>query len=244
MSEENENIDYETGTASVVDMHDSVRREKDLTMGDGKVSLGIGALVIFAIVAVFGGGQLNHLNWFQDSIYVVQNYQPAPRPTVGGGGEGEMQVAWIEDWVKDGKKVYNNCIACHQANGGGLPGQFPPLTGSSWVDGGTKRLAGILLHGVTGPMTVAGQVYNQPMPAWNALSDEQIAQVITYIRREFGSLPEDEDGVVTTEMIRAARDEFGMRSPWTEAELLEIPGDMGLPGPRVDLTTGEPVSEG
>ena len=147
--------------------------------------------------------------------------------------------------MSDGKKVYNNCIACHQASGLGIPGQFPPLVGSEWVDQGTSRLGAIMLHGINGPFKVAGQTYNQLMPAWNNLSDEKIAQVVTYIRREFGSLQEGDDGVVTTEMIKAAREQFGSHSgPYTEAELLAIPADEDLPGSRVDLETGEPLSEG
>jgi mono/diheme cytochrome c family protein len=144
-----------------------------------------------------------------------------------------------------GKKVYGNCIACHQANGGGLPGQFPPLTDSDWVSGSTSRLGGILLHGIQGPFTVAGQTYNQQMPAWGMLNDVQIAQVITYIRHEFGGLAGDPKAVVTAEMIGAAREEFsGKTTPWTEDELLAIPADAMLPGTELDLQTGEPLGAG
>jgi hypothetical protein len=83
------------------------------------------------------------------------------------------------------------------------------------------------------------------MPAWNNLSDEKVAQVITYIRREFGALPEGDDGVVTAEMIKAARDQFsGQAAPYTEAELLAIPAGDNLSGAKVDLQTGEPLPEG
>ncbi len=240
--EEIKNIDYEQGTPSAQKLHDSVRREGVLPdAGEGKI--GISLLVICSLVLILGGGQLfSTANGFSDSTYISSNYQPDPRPSLGGADADAVQVAWIEDWMSDGKKVYGNCIACHQAGGGGIPGQFPPLVGSEWVDGGTTRLGAILLHGINGPFKVAGQSYNQLMPAWNNLSDEKVAQVITYIRREFGSLPEGDDGVVTSEMIKVAREEFsGQTAPYTEAELLSIPADANLSGAKVDLETGEAI---
>lgn len=244
-SEENNNIDYEQGTVSAADLHDSVRRENALHPG-GEGTVGISVLVFSAIILILGGGQLfSTSNGFRDNIYTSSNYVPEARPSLGGEDGGGVEVAWIDDWMEGGKKVYNNCIACHQASGLGLPGQFPPLVGSEWVDGGTTRLGAILLHGINGPFKVAGQSYNQLMPAWNNLSDEKVAQVITYIRREFGALPEGDDGVVTTEMIQVARDQFsGQVAPYTEAELLAIPAGDNLSGAKVDLQTGEPLPEG
>jgi mono/diheme cytochrome c family protein len=239
---EDKNLDYQQGTISTVELHDSIRRETPLHPG-GSGNVGISVIVVSALILIFGGGQLfSTSNGFRDSIYVAENYVPAPRPTLGGADAGAAQVVWIDKWMGEGKKVYNNCIACHQAPGLGIPGQFPPLVGSEWVAGGTKRLGAILLHGINGPFKVNGQSYNQLMPAWNNLSDEKIAQVLTYVRRTFGSLPEGVDGVVTTEMIKAARDEFNAHAaPYTEAELLAIPSDAQLSGAKVNLETGAPL---
>ncbi|MBL9157878.1 MAG: cytochrome c [Verrucomicrobiales bacterium] len=239
---EDKNLDYQQGTISTVELHDSIRRESPLHPG-GSGTVGISVIVVSALILIFGGGHLfSTSNGFRDSIYVEQNYVPAPRPSLGGEDAGAAQALWIDKWMGEGKKVYNNCIACHQASGLGIPGQFPPLVGSEWVDGGTKRLGAILLHGINGPFKVGGQTYNQLMPAWNNLNDEKLAQVITYIRRTFGSLPEGEDGVVTTEMMKAAREEFKDHSaPYTEAELLAIPADAHLSGPKVNLETGDPL---
>ena len=239
---ESKNIDYQQGTVSAVDLHDAVRRETPLHPGE-RGNVGVSVLVISALILIFGGGHLfSTSNGFSSGIYINDNYIPEPRPSLAGGAEDAVKVAWIDQWMGDGKKVYANCIACHQASGLGITGQFPPLVGSEWVDGGTKRLGAILLHGINGPFKVAGQSYNQLMPAWNTLSDDKIAQVVTYIRREFGSLPEGEDGVVTTEMIKAARDEFSSHTaPYTEAELLAIPADAALSGAKVDLQTGVPL---
>lgn len=246
---EEKNIDYETGTVSAVDLHDSVRRENPLERG-GQGRIGMAAVVICSFILILGGGQLFQTfvangSGFSSNIYLTTDYHPTPRPSLGGADEAAAQVAWIDEWMGDGKKVYNNCIACHQASGLGIPGQFPPLIGSEWVDGGSKRLGAIILHGINGPLKVGGQSYNQLMPPWNTLSDEKLAQVLTYVRRTFGSLPEGEDGVVTTDMMKAARDEFGAHAgPWTEADLLAIPEDASLSGAKVDLQTGEPVGEG
>lgn len=239
---EDKNLDYDAGTANVVEMHSAARREKDLQPG-GSESLGLVPMVICGLILVGAGGFLfNNANGFSDSTYIHANYVPAARPMIAGEDEEEIQVAWIDEWMEEGKKVYGNCAACHQPSGTGMPGQFPPLVGSEWVDGGTARLGAILIHGVNGPMTVAGQSYNQLMPAWSTLSDKKIAQVITYIRREFGTLPEGEDGVVTAEMIAAGREKFKDQSgPYTEAQLLEIPEDENLSGAKVDLQTGEPL---
>ena len=239
---EDKNLDYQQGTISTVELHDSIRRETPLHPG-GRGSVGLSVILVSALILIFGGGHLfSTSNGFHDGIYIEDNYIPAPRPSLGGDDAGAAQVVWIDKWMGEGKKVYNNCIACHQASGLGIPGQFPPLVGSEWVDGGTKRLGAILLHGINGPFKVGGQSYNQLMPAWNNLNDEKIAQVITYIRRTFGSLPEGEDGVVTIEMMKAARDEFkSQTAPYTEADLLAIPGDAQLSGAKLNLETGDPL---
>jgi len=88
----------------------------------------------------------------------------------------------------DGAQIYaGKCASCHQANGAGISGVFPPLAGAEWVTGDEKILSNILLHGVNGPLEVKGNVYNGLMPAWNSLSDEEIAAVLTYIRRNWGN---------------------------------------------------------
>jgi mono/diheme cytochrome c family protein len=115
-----------------------------------------------------------------------------------------------------GARVYNNCMACHQGDGKGIAGQFPPLAGSEWVLGDTRVLARILLHGLGGPIEVAGKTYDGPMPAWQRLSDAQIAGVLTYIRSSFGNTaaPVDEAQIAQARTETAER-----RAPWTPQEL-------------------------
>jgi mono/diheme cytochrome c family protein len=88
----------------------------------------------------------------------------------------------------DGKQIYvGNCAACHQASGLGLAGVFPPLVSSEWVVESPVILTNILLHGIQGRMTVKGVSYQGVMPAWNSLSDDEIAAVMSYIRSDWGN---------------------------------------------------------
>lgn len=104
-----------------------------------------------------------------------------------------------------GKAAYATCMACHQANGQGLPGVFPPLAESEWVNGPAENLIRIQLRGLMGEITVKGVKYNSVMPPNAAMTDQQIADVLTYIRSNFGNKAD----AVTPEMVKKYRDEVG-----------------------------------
>jgi mono/diheme cytochrome c family protein len=89
----------------------------------------------------------------------------------------------------DGKAVYTkNCSSCHQANGQGVSGTFPPLAKNSFVSGDAKKVIGAVVHGLTGTITVNGKTYNGTMPVWKGqLSNAEIAAVVTYIRSAWGN---------------------------------------------------------
>lgn len=88
----------------------------------------------------------------------------------------------------DGKQLFGaKCAACHQSTGLGVAGVFPPVAASEWVLGDEKILTNILLHGVNGEMVVTGKTYKGAMPAWNSLSDDELAAVLTYIRSDWGN---------------------------------------------------------
>ncbi len=101
-----------------------------------------------------------------------------------------------------GNKVYNlYCGACHQRNGKGAAGRFPPLAGTDWVTGDKERLINLVINGLEGPIEVNGEPYNSIMPQHSFLKDEQVAEVLTYIRQNFGNSA----SAVTIEEVREVR---------------------------------------
>ena len=99
--------------------------------------------------------------------------------------------------ANDGARLYiTNCSSCHQLDGRGVPGAFPPLAGNPVVTGDPRRLLEIVTHGQRGPTVVEGQRYGGEMPAWHGLlSGDEIAAVVTYIRGAWrnnaGAVPQD-----------------------------------------------------
>jgi mono/diheme cytochrome c family protein len=109
-------------------------------------------------------------------------------------------------------------VACHQATGHGLPGVFPPLAGSEWVTGKESLVVQIVLHGVSGDLTVSGNHYNGQMPTFkDKLGDAEIAAVVSYIRGNFGNTAAKVDAA-TVKAQRAAT--AAHSQPWNgDAEL-------------------------
>jgi glucose/arabinose dehydrogenase/mono/diheme cytochrome c family protein len=86
------------------------------------------------------------------------------------------------------QKLYNTfCGTCHQQNGKGARGRMPPLTGTDWVTGNKQRLITVVLNGLQGPLEINGESYNGVMPAHHFLDDEELAMILTYIRKSFGN---------------------------------------------------------
>ena len=88
--------------------------------------------------------------------------------------------------VINGKIVYDKyCLACHQADGSGVPGLYPPIKNTEWVTGDKETLVKIILEGMKDEIEVNGIIYSNEMPAQNYLTDREIADVLTYIRSNF-----------------------------------------------------------
>lgn len=93
----------------------------------------------------------------------------------------------LDDMMKMGKTVYTqSCAACHQPDGAGIPGAFPPLAKSDYLNADKKRAIGIVKNGLTGEITVNGSKYNSVMPSLG-LSDQDIANVLTYVYGSWGN---------------------------------------------------------
>jgi mono/diheme cytochrome c family protein len=119
-----------------------------------------------------------------------------------------------------------SCVLCHQANGMGKEGQFPPLAGSDWLLGaGPNRIGRIVLNGLSGPIRVeaaSGVVsLNASMaPLGGTYTDEELAAALTYVRQQWGNKGPE----VTADQIKAIRAAItGHPAPFTPDELLKIP---------------------
>ena len=117
----------------------------------------------------------------------------------------------------NGRQTYAGlCAACHQPTGKGLEGLAPPLAESEWVLGEPDRIVKVVMHGLRGPIKVKGMTYSYDMPAAGFLTDEQIAGVLTYIRREW----DHEASPVPVDLVKKIRAENkGRTDAWTEPEL-------------------------
>lgn len=123
-----------------------------------------------------------------------------------------------------GRKFYlSSCSGCHGNDGGGLNRFAPPLRGSEWVLGDAERLTLIVLHGIEGPLDVAGKRYAEPeilpvMPGHSTLDDGTLAAILTYIRNEWGN----NAGALDRRTVGKVRiSNQGRVLPWTAEELNE-----------------------
>lgn len=119
--------------------------------------------------------------------------------------------------MKRGEAVYNRtCIACHQATGQGIDPVFPPLAGSEWVTKNPSVIVRNIVHGMAGPITVKGKVYNGMMPAVAGVTDAEIADVTTFVRNSWGNSASS----VSEEEVKAIKAKYADRkTPWTAEEL-------------------------
>ncbi|MEO5601561.1 MAG: c-type cytochrome [Cyclobacteriaceae bacterium] len=107
-----------------------------------------------------------------------------------------------KDIVAEGQKIYSvYCGTCHQGNGQGASGRFPPLAGTPYVTGDKKRLITIVLKGLEGRIVVKGEPYESTMPQHSFLKNEEVANVLTYIRENFGN----KASAVTVEEVASVR---------------------------------------
>jgi mono/diheme cytochrome c family protein len=174
-------------------------------------------IIVLTLLLLYLGGIYfdRHSGWFDKQVYapyanaaMLNAYQPK-----SGAAAAAAQ----------GKKVYEQvCGICHGVDGLGKPGQAPPLANSEWVIApGHNRLAHIPLMGLSGPIQVAGKDWNMGMAAMGAaLSDENLADVLTYIRSSWGN----KAGEVTADDIKSIRASLGGHvQPMTHEQLMALP---------------------
>jgi nitrite reductase (NO-forming) len=157
-------------------------------------------------LAVYSGKQKDAT--YQSEGPVASNgAKAAPHEGQAGIDEYRGAHALTKDaQMEMGRTVFNNvCSMCHQPNGQGLSRVFPPLAGSDFLMADKRRSIEVVLRGLQGPVTVNGVAYNSAMPAQNNLSDEDIANVLTFVRNSWGNSGE----AVTTAEVGAARKPAG-----------------------------------
>ncbi|HEX7674772.1 MAG TPA: copper-containing nitrite reductase [Bdellovibrio sp.] len=133
-----------------------------------------------------------------DGIYLPEG---ATIQDVGGAVPEEIPVRTLEERIKNGKRIFETtCFACHQMNGQGLPGAFPPLAKSDFLNADKKRAIGVVLHGLQGKVKVNGKEFDSVMPA-QVLNDDEISSVLSYVYSAWGNSKKS----VTAEEVKAVR---------------------------------------
>ncbi len=212
----------------VQQVHAAVQREKREPRV-GAEPLSIWLIAVYGLAVFFGGAYLGRYSGnFSGEALDPYGGEPHAMKKVAGP-QGAEQVAELSPRDR-GKKIFAaNCQTCHQANGLGVPGQYPPLAGSEFTTGGSRRPAMIVLKGLQGPVTVKGQKFGTAvMQPWDkTLTDQKIADVLTYERSEWGNSA----SAVTGEQIAALRKELANHpESFTEPDLLGVPADAELSG--------------
>jgi mono/diheme cytochrome c family protein len=142
--------------------------------------------------------------------------RPAPAPAAAPAAEGAFVKA-SEEQMKRGAAVYaRTCIACHQPTGKGLPPVFPSIAETPIIVGNPELPIKFILQGLMGPITVGGMTFNSMMPPVAGVNDQEIADVLTYVRQSFGN----KGNPVSVDQVKAVRAATaGRTAPWTTAEL-------------------------
>ncbi len=212
MSSDKNNSVEQSGASddSIQQVHDKLQHTKP-EKAVGYSAFPLVLLGVMCTLVFFGSIYLVHYSAHFDAT--IYNERQKPR-------SGAAEIITVTP-AQLGKKVYAQiCVACHQATGQGIPGVFPPLAGSEWAVGSEERIILIVLHGVNGKITVSGKDYDNAMASLgSSLKDDQIANVLTYVRQEWGN----NAPAVSPETVAKIRAETASRtSPWTAAELLRI----------------------
>ena len=164
-------------------------------------------LIFVAILTAIGFGYMVKYGsdeGFNGDMRTASALAPAPATAPGAAPAGDQIYATL-------------CVACHQANGQGLAGVFPPLADSEWVKAAPELAIKIVLLGMSGNVAVKGQMYNGQMPPFKQLSDAEIAAVLTHVRTSWSNGA----AAVSADSVKQVRDELKERTEaWKgEAEL-------------------------
>jgi mono/diheme cytochrome c family protein len=127
---------------------------------------------IFALTLMLG---------FSTSLLFAQAKKPVRKTTA-------KPAAGLSSSIASGNKLFTvYCVSCHQADGGGVQNLNPPLIKTKYVLGDKVKLAGIVLNGFSDNVEIDGNTYSNTMPALSVLKDQEVADILTYVRNSFGN---------------------------------------------------------
>jgi nitrite reductase (NO-forming) len=136
-----------------------------------------------------------------DEVYLGDKLADAA-PVAAAQQASASGTLTLEQQIKAGEVLFKGtCSACHQDKGQGIPGVFPPLAGSDYFVADKERAIGIALNGLTGKVTVNGQIYDSVMPPMSQLNDDEVANILTYALNSWGN----KGGTVTAAQVKAVR---------------------------------------
>jgi mono/diheme cytochrome c family protein len=198
---------------SIQQVHAQLQKQKP-EKAEGYSMLPLVLLGLMCCAVFFGSIYLAHYSLRFDPL-VYSEHANREKP-------GAVKVAALTR-AQMGKRVFDTtCIVCHKADGkGDVAASYPPLAGSEWVTGSEERAIRIVLHGLNGPIKVGDKEYNNAMaPLGASLKDDQIANVLSYVRATWGNAAPE----VQPETVAKVRAETaGRTSFWTAAELEKLP---------------------
>lgn len=141
------------------------------------------------------------------------------QPADSAGAAGQAAAPAVAA-AGGGEQLYQRCATCHQANGQGMPGSFPPLAGSPFATAADPSVPiRVVLRGLQGPLTVEGTRYDGVMPAYGTgvpMTDDEVAAVLTYVRSSWGNSA----SAVTPQQVAETRSALGTATgPMAASEL-------------------------
>jgi len=179
--------------------------------------LPLALLFVFSGLIFYAGTYLNHFSGHYDPAIFNENAHPS---------SGAAASVKIDPMVLGKKNFELVCATCHQVNGQGVPGVYPPLAGSEWVNGSEERVIRIVIYGLKGEVAVEGKTYSSAaMPVIGKVtgsgynwSDDKIAAVLTYVRASFGN----KAPAITAAKVAEIHAKEGDRKEWSQDELLKV----------------------
>ena len=137
-----------------------------------------------------------------DSVYLGDRAAPNMSAVTKATEASVSGTLTVQDQVQAGRALFaGTCSVCHQGNGAGLPGVFPPLAKSDFLAADPKRAMNIVLHGLNGKIKVNGQEYDSVMPPMTQLNDDEVANILTYVLNSW----DNPGGRVSAEDVKKVR---------------------------------------